>query len=148
MGREAIIKLNCVCEHEEITFLIDILCSGGWTVYNERHNIEYLPVGDEDDFDWKEDNISYYNLKQIVAMKQSMNELVGVHLFYKDTHHGIALLIQDLHNITISIDINRRSIGEERDSLTDFEWYFSNVILLLNREETLQITYKFEDYID
>lgn len=82
MAREAIIELNCICERREIMFLIDLLCNEGWTVYNENENIEYLPIGDDEDFCWQEDNISYEELRNIVEMKQQRNEFVGIHLFY------------------------------------------------------------------
>lgn len=148
MAREAMIELSCICEQKEIMYLIDLLCDGGWTVYNQKNNIEYLPVGDDDDFDWQEDNITYEELRNIVEMKQQRNELVGVVLFYEGTSHGIDILLKDLQNVIISIDVNRNRIGEERDSLTNFEWYFSKLIMILNKDESLLISYKFEDYID
>lgn len=148
MAREAMIELSCICEKKEIMYLIDLLCDGGWTVYNKKNNIEYLPVGDDDDFDWQEDNITYEELRNIVEMKQQRDELVGVVLFYEGTSHGIDILLKDLQNVIISIDVNRNRIGEERDSLTNFEWYFSKIIMVLNKEESLLFSYKFEDYMD
>ena len=148
MAREASIELNCICEQKEIMYLLDLLCNGGWTVYNKNKKIEYLPVGDDDDFGWKEDNITYEELRKIVEMKQQRNELVGVVLFYEGTSHGIDVLLRDLQNVIISIDINRNTIGDERDSLTNFAWYFSKIIMLLDKEESLWVSYKFEDYMD
>lgn len=148
MAREAIIELNCICEKKEIMFLVDLLCNGGWTLYNDKKNIEYLPIGDDEDFEWVEDNITYEKIREIVEIKQQRNEMVGIHLFYKGTTYGVTLLLRDIQNITISIDINRNIIGEGRNSLTNFEWYFSNIIMTLNQDESLLISYKFEDYID
>ncbi len=148
MAREAIIELNCICERREIMFLIDLLCNEGWTVYNENENIEYLPIGDDEDFCWQEDNISYEELRNIVEMKQQRNEFVGIHLFYGESSHGISLLLRDTQKVTISLDINRKTIGVGRDSLTNFEWYFSKIIMILNKEESLLVSYKFEDYLD
>ena len=85
---------------------------------------------------------------EIIKIKQQKNELVGVHLFYKGTTYGISILLGDVQNITISIDINRNIIESGENSLTNFEWYFSNIILKLNQEKSLLISYKFEDYID
>ena len=62
--------------------------------------------------------------------------------------HGIDVLLRDLQNVIISIDINRNTIGDERDSLTNFAWYFSKIIMLLDKEESLWVSYKFEDYMD
>lgn len=148
MAREAIIELNCICERREIMFLIDLLCNEGWTVYNENENIEYLPIGDDEDFCWQEDNISYEELRNIVEMKQQRNEFVGIHLFYGGSSHGISLLLRDAQKVTISLDINRKTIGVGRDSLTNFEWYFSKIIMILNKKESLLVSYKFEDYMD
>lgn len=148
MAREAIIQLNCICERKDITFIIDLLCKGGWTVYNKNRNIEYLPIGDDEDFCWQEDNISYEKLSEIIELKQQRNEFVGIHLYYEGTSHGISLLLRDIQNVTISIDINRNTIGVGRNSLTNFEWYFSKLILILNQDESLLVSYKFEDYID
>lgn len=148
MAREAFIELNCICEHKEIMFLIDSLCSGGWTVFNQNKQIEYLPVGDNDNYSWQEESISYEELRRIVELKQERNELVGVVLFYEGTSYGINLLLRDLQNVLISIDINRNRIGEERDSLTNFEWYFSKLIRILNQDKSLSFSYKFEDILD
>ena len=148
MAREAMIELNCICKQKDITFLVDLLCNGGWTVQNEKGNIEYLPIGDDEDFCWHEDNISYEELKEILVMKQQKSELVGIHLFYEGTSHGISLLARDVQKVVISIDINRNTIGVERDSLTNFEWYFSKLIMRLNKDKSLLFSYKFEDYID
>ncbi len=148
MAREASIELNCFCERKGITYIIDLLCKGGWTVYNENRNIEYLPIGDDDDFCWQEDNISYEKLIDIIELKQQTNELVGVNLYYEGTSHGISLLLRDIKNVIISIDINRNTIGGGRDSLTNFEWYFSKLILILNQDESLLFSYTFKDYID
>ena len=148
MAREAMIELNCICEQRDITLLVDLLCNGGWTVHNEKGNIEYLPIGDDEDFCWQEDNISYEELKKILVVKQQKGELVGIHLFYEGTSHGVSLLARDVQKVVISIDINRNTIGEERNSLTNFEWYFSKLIMMLNKEKSLLFSYKFEDYID
>lgn len=148
MAREATIELNCICEQKSIMFLINSLCDGGWTVYNAQNQIKYLPIGDNDDFDWKEERLSYEELKNIVEDKQQKNELVGVCLYYKGTSYGIDLLLRNLQEVIVSIDINRKKIGEERDSLTDFEWYFSRIIKILNQNESFLISYKFLDYID
>lgn len=148
MAREAMIELNCMCERKDITFILDLLCKESWTVYNEKGNVEYLPVGDDEDFCWQEDNISYEELKNIIEMKQQSNELVGIHLFYDGTSHGISLLLRDVQKVTISIDINRNTVGAGKDSLTNFEWYFSKLIMILNQDESLLVSYKFEDYID
>lgn len=88
MAREAMIELNCISEQKDITLLLDILCNGGWKVYNNKGNIEYLPIGDDENFCWQEDKISYEKLKEIIVMKQQKNELVGFICFMNILHMG------------------------------------------------------------
>lgn len=147
MAREAMIELNCICESKDIVFLLDLLCEEGWSIENENGNIEYLPIGDNDSFSWKEENITYTELRKIIKQKQQEKELIGVCLYNKDTNHGISLLAKNLDEVIFSIDINRKTIGKERDSLTDFEWYFSNIIMILNKKASFLFSYKFIDYI-
>ena len=45
------------------------------------------------------------------------------------------------------INSTRYTIGEEIDSLTDFEWYFSRIIKVLHEEKSLSVSYKIEDFI-
>lgn len=148
MAREAMIELNCISEQKDITLLLDILCNGGWKVYNNKGNIEYLPIGDDENFCWQEDKISYEKLKEIIVMKQQKNELVGIHMFYEYTSYGISLLARNTDKVIISININRNAIDEKRDSLTNFEWYFSKLIMILYKDKSFMFSYKFKDYID
>jgi len=60
------IDLTCFCKETNVFYLIDLLCKGGWTVYNEKGNIEYLPIGDDELYNWQEDRISYEELRDIV----------------------------------------------------------------------------------
>ena len=52
---------------------------------------------------------------------------------------GYHLLVRNIGKVIISIEINRNTIDAERDSLTNFEWYFS---------KSFMFSYKFEDYVD
>lgn len=54
-------------------------------------------------------------------------------------HMGYYLLVRNIGKVIISIEINRNTIDTERDSLTNFEWYFS---------KSFMFSYKFEDYVD
>ena len=147
MAREAMIELKCVCEQKNISFLIDLLCNAGWTVFNDLGEIEYLPLGDDEDFCWQEEKKTYDELKEILLLKQQNDEFIGVNLFYSGTNQGISFLGRNIDDVVISININRKTIGEEIDSLTDFEWYFSRIIKVLHEEKSLSVSYKIEDFI-
>lgn len=148
MAREAFIKLKCICERKDICYFMDLLCTEGWTIYNENGNMEYLPLGDDEDFGWQEEKASSEILKEIIQMKQQQNEFIGIRLFYKESPYGISILARSMDEVVISIDVNRKTVGTARNSLTDFEWYFSTIIMILHKVDSLVFSYKFEDYID
>ena len=147
MAREAMIELKCASKQADICLLIDLLCDAGWTVFDNLGKIEFLPLGDDEDFCWQEEKKSFEELKEILLLKQQSNEFIGVNLFYSGTDYGISFLARSIDDIVISININRRTIGEDTDSLTDFEWYFSRIIKVLQEKASLVVSYKFEDYI-
>ena len=148
MAREALLELRCVGGSKDIVCLIESLCDAGWTVFNSNGKIEYLPFGDDEDFCWCEDVITEDELKKIISSKQNNNELCGVNLFYRGTDHGVSLLARNIEEVMVSISINRKTISEGNDALSDVEWYFSKIIKVLHEDTSLQISYKFEDYID
>ncbi|RKM58009.1 hypothetical protein D6853_00255 [Butyrivibrio sp. X503] len=147
MAREAMIELRCITESKDIVYLIESLCDAGWKVFNSNEKIEYLPLGDDEDFCWREDGITEDELKKIISSKQNNNELCGVNLFYGGTDYGISVLARNIEEVMISININRKTIDERNESLTDIEWYFSKIIKVLHEDTSLRISYKFEDYI-
>ncbi|MCM1161734.1 MAG: hypothetical protein NC412_10965 [Roseburia sp.] len=53
MAREAIIEINCSRYSERIIDLINLFNELGWKYYNTEKKIEYLPIGDDDAFDWQ-----------------------------------------------------------------------------------------------
>lgn len=64
MAREAILEINCSRYSERIMDVINLLNELGWKYYDIEKNIEYLPLGDDDDFDWKKilfQKINYKN---------------------------------------------------------------------------------------
>lgn len=148
MGREAMMVLSCESEGNEAVRILDALCNKGWSAYNKKNKIEFIPLGDDDRFDWQEDNISYVELRKIICQKQEKAEGIGFNLFYSGTDYGITLLFSSIKNIVISIGINRRSIDTQRESLTDFTWYFDTIIKNLLSQGIAVLSYRFEDYLD
>ena len=52
MAREALLELNCSRYSEKIIDIINLLCKVGWAYVSDDEKVEYLPIGDKDDFDW------------------------------------------------------------------------------------------------
>ena len=72
--------------------------------------MEYLPIGDKDDFDWKKGVLSEVELQKLVNIKQQLNEKIGLVLYYGQTDVGILLLADDTKSILICMSINRKTI--------------------------------------
>ncbi len=73
-------------------------------------------------------------MQELVNTKQNQLELVGLDLFYENSMEGVTLLARDTKKILLSLDINRKKLGNDRESLTDVSWYFNNIIQNLLQE--------------
>lgn len=146
MAREAIMEINCSRYSEKIIDVINLFNESGWKYYNSDKQIEYLPLGDNDNFDWQYDFLSEKELQELVNDKQNNSERVGLNLYYEGSVEGLTLLAEDTREIMISLNINRRTVEQNNESLTDIGWYFDNIIQKL-KERKCPIEYiKFEEY--
>lgn len=68
-----------------------------------ENNIEYLPLGDEDDFDWQKRALSNSELQEIINNKQDKFERVGLNLYYENSNVGITLLAKNTKEIIIDL---------------------------------------------
>lgn len=148
MGREAILEVNCSRYSEKIIDVVRLLNELGWKYYDDEKNIEYLPLNDDDDFNWQKNYLSENQLQELINNKQNNLELVGINLYYENSYEGINLLAKSTSKIIIGLTINRKTIENNRESITDIGWYFNNIIQRL-RERECPIDYiKFEEYTD
>lgn len=148
MAREALLELNCSRYSENVIDIINLLCKVGWTYVSGDGKVEYLPIGDKDDFDWKKDVLSEGELKKLVNTKQQLNEKIGLVLYYGQTDVGILLLADDTKSILICMSINRKTIQNTRTSITDIGWYFANIVKQMENEGCCIDYIRFEDYVD
>ncbi len=129
MGREASFELNCSDYSDNVLDIIRLLNSFGWTYYDEDGHAEYLPVGDNDDFDWQFGEISESDLYSLAERKQQRGETVGLVMYYRDTEYGITLLAASTSEILIMPNINRKTLIEDDEcSVTDVSWYAERII--------------------
>ena len=67
---EAFITLNCSSYSENITDILKIFQQIGWDIYNSQGKVEYLPIGDEDEYNWQCEDISEIELYNIISEKK------------------------------------------------------------------------------
>lgn len=148
MAREAILEINCSRYSERIVDMIKLFNELGWKYYNTEKKIEYLPFGDDDGFNWQKNFLSENELLELINNKQDNFERVGLNLYYENSGEVLTLLAKNTKEIIIDLNINRRTVENNRESITDIGWYFNNIIQRLN-EKKCPIDYiKFEEYVD
>lgn len=100
----------------------------GWS-YSDQGKVTFLPVGDEDDFDWQHKDIPIDELLKILAIKDNQGELIGVAMTWKDTNVGGTFLIKQNGTILISPHINRKVLDvESYNKVTDINWYTTKLV--------------------
>ena len=148
MSREAILEINCSRYSDRIVDVINLFNELGWKYYDLENNIEYLPLGDDDEFDWQKKNLSYRELQEIIDNKQDKFERVGLNLYYETSDVGITLVAKSTKEIIIDLNINRKTVENNRESITDIGWYFNNIIEIFCERGCPIDSIKFEEYID
>ena len=132
MARETVLEMNRGRYSEKIIDIVYLFNEIGWKYYDIEKNVEHLSIGDKDGFNWKKAKISEYKLQELINRKQNDSEIIGLILHYKNSQEGLALLAENTRNIKVSLNINRRTIGNNGQSITDIAWYFNNVVRKLD----------------
>ena len=148
MAREAMITINCERYSKKVIDIINAFSNAGWTYYNKNNMVHYLPLGDNDDFYWNEDDLSEKRLYDLIECKQVRNELIGLDMYYENSDIGITVLARDTKEINLNLDINRKTIENSRESFTDVGWYFSYILIKLKESGCLIDDIRFEEYTD
>ncbi len=147
MAKEAFIEMNCSRFSDKLTDIMDLLKKIGWTYYNPNHKIEYLPLGDDGEYDWQEGSMSDNEIKKLLNKKQKNKELIGISLYCSYSSEGFDFIARNTKEITLCLVINRRLLksGNNVDS-TDIGWYVKNIIHKLRQENCPVDYYKIEEY--
>ena len=66
---EAFITINCSNYSDNIIDIINLFQEIGWEIYNSKGEIEFLPIGDDDKYDWQREKMSVENFYEIVSKK-------------------------------------------------------------------------------
>lgn len=142
---EAFMTLNLSAHSENLSEIIKLFQQIGWDLYNPQGQIEYLPIGDDDAFDWQCEALSENAFYEIVSEKAEKKEQVGVNLFYQKGGEGISFLACATDNIMLSILINRR-ITKERH--TDMIWYLEHIVYPFFDIGVRFVSYELKEYED
>lgn len=129
---------------DSITLIKDLI-NGGWNIIN-NNIILYLPVGDDGDYDWQENEMTPCDFFDIVKTKEENSEVIGVEIRWEDSKIGGNLFIYPNLEITFSICINRKKVklnnGEE---ITDINWYNERLIILLKSKNYIIESFSYEE---
>ena len=142
---EALMTLDCSAYSESIADILRIFQQIGWHIRNPQGKVEYLPIGDDDEYDWQCDEISESELYDIISKKIAGKEQIGINLFYYGGTEGISLIANNTSQILLSITINRKTI---KGKYTDMSWYLENIIYKLLKIDVRLLSYKIEEYED
>ncbi len=141
---EAIIEINFRGYSENIVEVLRVFQKIGWSIYNSQEKIEYLPIADNDNYDWQCEKMSEADFWNIINQKVANGEQIGINLFYNKAI-GISFLAHNTSQIVLGLCINRKSVYKRH---TDMAWYFENIIYKLFKTGVRISSYKFEEYED
>ena len=126
MAREASFTIDCSLYSSSIAEVISAFNKIGWG-YSDNVR-DYLPLHDDDMYEWQAEAISIEELLSIITNKQECGELCGVALYHQDSDKGIHLLASNTKEIMVNIIINRKTICGD---FTDISWYIENIVAKL-----------------
>lgn len=142
---EALIILDCSSYSKSIIDILKAFKKIGWDIYNLEGKVEYLPVGDDDKYDWQWEKISETKFYDIISTKLEYKEQIGVDLFYNGGIEGISLLAYNTNQISLSVTINRKLMDGRH---TDMVWYLNNIIYRLMDIGVELLSYSLKEYED
>ena len=142
---EALLTLNCSNYSENMADILKLFQQIGWEIYNPQRKVEYLPIGDDDQYAWRCEEISEAKLYGVISEKIAKKEQIGVNLFYSNGTEGISLMAYNTSQIMLSITINRKTV---KGKYTDMAWYLEKIIYKFLNIDVRLLSYKIEEYED
>lgn len=132
------LEANCLIHCKEI---IELLIKNEWNI-RKGEEITYLPLNDDDMFEWTTSTISDSDFLKLVDEKERINELIGMEIFWTDTDIGGHLLLYSAIDFSFELNINTKFIQEEY-KIPDFNWYAEKLVNILKQQYYIQ-EYSFE----
>jgi hypothetical protein len=119
--------------------LIQHFVNEGWDYVDSKGNVTFLPIGDDDDFNWLCETIDRNNILNILKIKQAQKETIGIQLLRRDSKSGCDLLIFNTNEMVFSLSIYRNKFVVESDiDITDFTWYLETILPVF-KNSSLQV---------
>jgi len=136
--------------------ILEKLVSNGWNLFDKKGCVSYLPVGDDDMFNWTGKKMNGTSLMEILKEKELIGELIGVGLTWKSTGIGGEVLLRQekemqrkgIH-VSMSFCLTRnRKLLSDYDCLkiTDVNWYLTKLLPIFNQGNTLVEYFSYEEY--
>src|SRR6266568_8817655 len=87
--------------------LVSLLLEAGWT-YDCYGSIHYLPLGDNDAFNWQIEPLDRWSeVWDTLERKERNAELIGLGLSWRDAGVGGSLLLRPAPELTMILDARR-----------------------------------------
>jgi hypothetical protein len=134
---------------------LEILINHGWQISHDE-NIFYLPLGDNDMFNWTKSKISIPSFMEILKKKEEQKELIGVAMTWQNTTIGGEILLYHAeemkkHQIHTSMDFclsDRKILSDFGDfKITDVNWYLERLLPVFNQGNTYVEYYEYSEHI-
>lgn len=137
------------------TEILKMLISHGWNIKGENGYIMYLPLGDDDMFNWIDSKMNETSLVEVLEEKERLGELIGVGLRWQDTDlTGEVLLRCDEDNrkkgmfANMSYCLSNRKILADYGNfkITDVNWYLERLLPIFNQGDTIVEYFTYSEY--
>jgi len=150
MSVSAALKLSIYKKSTQISWveIIQYLLSNGWSL-NDHNMMTYLPLHDNDMYDWKREQINEKCLMKILTDKENAKEPLGVCVIWKGSNTGGSFQTLSDEEMLFSISINRKTIQLcEGKTMTDVNWYLLRINSILSQMKDIQIvSTEFFEYV-
>ena len=132
------IKLGNTVRCKEI---IDLLLQNGWDIV-KNGIITYLPLNDNDMFNWTVSENSRSDFMKLVDEKEKINELIGVEINWSNTNIGGHLLLYSGSDFSFQLNVNTKYLNAEY-KIPDLNWYAEKIMSIIIQQYHIQ-EYSFE----
>lgn len=136
---------------------IELLMIHGWNPVNPDGEVNYLPLGDNEMFNWTHSKISVASLIKILEEKEHRGELVGVTMTWQNTFIGGQVLLrrekemlqeETFISMSFSLTINRKILtNSDNFKITDVNWYLERLLPIFNQGDTRVEYFTYEENI-
>ena len=123
--------------------ILSILSSYGWNFSDNGHQV-YLPINDNDEWNWKSEKLNNGELFDIFHIKSKLSEPIGVAISWQETNIGGQLLLFPNGEISVLLNNNRliNSYG-----VTDFDWYLNKIVPVFREHNIVIEKLSFTEHI-